>query len=434
MSEFTAAGIFGIGALIVIFFTGIPVAYAMGIVGFIGYSYLTSIDAGLRMLSLDIYGVFSSYGLTLIPLFVFMGYIAFYAGVSRSLYDAAYTCLGRIRGGLAMATVAACSAFGAVCGSATATTATMGTIGLPEMKRYGYGPELATGSVASGGGLGSLMPPSVVLIVYGLLTEQSIGKLFVAGIVPAIFITTLFCIAIYIFCLIKPAQGVKGETFSIGQMLRSLKELWETLSVFTIVMGGMIFGFFTPTKSGAVGSMAILLIVVLRRKLTWQDFVASIYGTLKISCMVLMLIAGATIFGHFLALSRIPMEVAGLVQGLPWPSWVIMGIICVIYLIGGCFIDSLAMMMLTVPIFFPIVVNLGYDPIWFGIIIVLVTHMGIITPPVGISVYIIRGIAPDVPLTTIFKGCLPFLIALMVGVAAMIAFPEIVTGFPSIFE
>ena len=278
------------------------------------------------------------------------------------------------------------------------------------------------------------MPPSVVLIVYGLLTEQSIGKLFVAGIVPAIFITTLFCIAIYIFCLIKPAQGTKGETFTIRQMLWSLKELWETLFVFTIVMGGLIFGFFTPTKSGAVGSMAILVIVVLRRKLTWQDFVASIYGTLKISCMVLMLIAGATIFGHFLALSRIPMEVAGLVQGLTWPSWIIMGIICLIYLIGGCFIDSLALMMLTVPIFFPIVVNLGYDPIWFGIIIVLVTHMGIITPPVGISVYIIRGIAQDVPLITIFKGCLPFLIALVVGVAAMIAFPEIVTGFPSIFE
>lgn len=434
MSEFTAAGILGIVALVVIFFTGIPVAYAMAIVGFIGYSYLTSIDAGLRMLSLDIYGVFSSYGLTLIPLFVFMGYIAFYAGVSRSLYAAAYTCLGRIRGGLAMATVAACSAFGAVCGSATATTATMGTIGLPEMKRYGYGAELATGSVASGGGLGSLMPPSVVLIIYGLLTEQSIGRLFVAGIVPAILITTLFCIAIYIFCLIKPTQGVKGEKFSIGQMLRSLKELWQTLSVFTIVMGGLIFGFFTPTKSGAVGSVAILLIVLLRKKLTWQDFQAAIYGTLKISCMVLMLIAGATIFGHFLALSRIPMEVAGLVQGLPWPSWVIMGIICGIYLIGGCFIDSLAMMMLTVPIFYPIVVNLGYDPIWFGIIIVLVTHMGIITPPVGISVYIVRGIAPDVPLITIFKGCLPFLIALMVGVAAMIAFPQIVTGFPSIFN
>ena len=434
MSEFVAAGVFGIVALIAIFFTGMPVAYAMGIVGFIGYSYLTTIDAGLRMLSLDIYGVFSSYGLTLIPLFVFMGYIAFYAGVSKSLYDAAYACLGRIRGGLAMATVAACSAFGAVCGSATATTATMGTIGLPEMKRYRYGAELATGCVASGGGLGSLMPPSVVLIVYGLLTEQSIGKLFVAGIVPAIFITTLFCIAIYIFCLIKPAQGTKGETFTIRQMLWSLKELWETLFVFTIVMGGLIFGFFTPTKSGAVGSMAILVIVVLRRKLTWQDFIASIYGTLKISCMVLMLIAGATIFGHFLALSRIPMEVAGLVQGLTWPSWIIMGIICLIYLIGGCFIDSLALMMLTVPIFFPIVVNLGYDPIWFGIIIVLVTHMGIITPPVGISVYIIRGIAQDVPLITIFKGCLPFLIALVVGVAAMIAIPEIVTGFPSIFE
>lgn len=434
MSEFVTVGMIGIAGLIGLLFTGMPVAYAMGITGFVGYSYLANMEAGLRILSLDIYGVFSSYGLTLIPLFVFMGYIAFYAGVSKALYDSAYKCLGRVRGGLAMATVAACSAFGAVCGSATATTATMGTIGLPEMKRYNYGPELATGCVASGGGLGSLMPPSVVLIVYGLLTEQSIGKLFIAGIVPAIFMTALFCLAIYIYCTIYPEQGARGEKFTLGEMLKSLAGLWETLLVFAIVMGGLIFGLFTPTKSGAVGSLAILLIVALRKKLTWQNFVDAIYGTIKISCMVLMLIAGATIFGHFLALSRIPMEVAGMVAGLPWPAWVIMGIICLIYLIGGCFIDSLALMMLTIPIFFPVVTNLGYDPIWFGIIIVLVTHMGIITPPVGISVYIIRGIAGDVSLTTVFKGCMPFLIALIIGTALMIAFPVIVTGFPALLE
>ena len=406
-----------------------PVAYVMSIVGFLGYSYLTSWEAGLRVLSLDIYGVFSSYGLTLIPLFVFMGYIAFYAGVSSSLYDAAYKFVGRFRGGLAMATVAACSVFGAVCGSATATTATMGTIGLPEMKRYNYEAELATGCVASGGGLGSLMPPSVVLIIYGLLTEQSIGTLFVAGIFPAIFISALFIMAINIYCRMKPEQGVKGEKFSPKEMFFALSELWETLAVFLIVMGGLFLGFFTPTKSGAIGSLTILLIVWARKKLTWDQLLQAIYGTLKISCMVLMLIAGATIFGHFLALTRIPLEVAQLVQGLSWPSWVIMAIICLIYLLGGCFIDSMALMMLTLPIFFPVVVELGYNPIWFGIIIVLVTHMGIITPPVGISVYIVRGIAGDVPLMTIFKGCLPFLIALIVGTGVFIAFPELVLFF-----
>jgi tripartite ATP-independent transporter DctM subunit len=406
----------------------------MALVGFLGYSYVTSIETGLRVLSLDIYGVFTSYGLTLIPLFVFMGYIAFHAGVSRSLYEAAYKFLGRVRGGLAMATVAACAAFGAVCGSATATTATMGTIGLPEMKRYNYGDRLATGCVASGGGLGSLIPPSVVLIVYGILTEQSIGKLFVAGIFPGILMTLLFCLAIVFVCLINPEQGPKGDRFPLREMLLSLGKIWETLAVFFIVMGGLIMGFFTPTKSGAVGSATLLLIVIARKKMTKSAFMESIYGTLKISCMVLMLIAGATVFGHFLALTRIPMIVAGTVEGLDWAPWIIMAIICLIYLIGGCFIDSLALMMLTLPIFYPVVMEMGYNPMWFGIIIVLVTHMGIITPPVGISAYIMRGIAGDVPLLTIFRGCVPFLVALVAGTGLFIAFPELVTFFPALLE
>ena len=434
MSEFTIVGIIGIVFLIVMLFTRMAVAYVMALVGFIGFSYLTNLKAGLRLLSTDVFSVFSSYGLTLIPLFVFMGYIAFYAGISSSLYDVANKFIGRVRGGLAMATVAACAAFGAVCGSATATTATMGTIGLPEMKRYNYGSELATGCVASGGGLGSLMPPSVVLIVYGILTEQSIGALFVAGVLPAIFITLLFMAAIRIYCVFKPEQGSKGEKFTLKEMIFSLKELWETLAVFLFVMGGLITGLFTPTKSGAVGAFTILLIVLLRRKLSWENFQNAVYGTLKISCMVIMLIAGATIFGHFLALTRIPLELANAVALLSWPSWAIMGLICLIYLLGGCFIDSLALIMLTIPIFYPIAVNLGYDPIWFGIIIVLVTHMGIITPPVGISVYITRGIAKDVPLVTIFKGSFPFLLALIFGTAIMIAFPETVTYLPDLMN
>ena len=434
MSEFTIVGIIGIVFLIVMLFTRMAVAYVMALVGFIGFSYLTNLKAGLRLLSTDVFSVFSSYGLTLIPLFVFMGYIAFYAGISSSLYDVANKFIGRVRGGLAMATVAACAAFGAVCGSATATTATMGTIGLPEMKRYNYGSELATGCVASGGGLGSLMPPSVVLIVYGILTEQSIGALFVAGVLPAIFITLLFMAAIRIYCVFKPEQGPKGEKFTLKEMIFSLKELWETLAVFLFVMGGLITGLFTPTKSGAVGAFTILLIVLLRRKLSWENFQNAVYGTLKISCMVIMLIAGATIFGHFLALTRIPLELANAVALLSWPSWAIMGLICLIYLLGGCFIDSLALIMLTIPIFYPIAVNLGYDPIWFGIIIVLVTHMGIITPPVGISVYITRGIAKDVPLVTIFKGSFPFLLALIFGTAIMIAFPETVTYLPDLMN
>lgn len=431
MNEFTVIGIVGIVALIAVFFSRMQVAYAMAIVGFIGYSYLTNTSAGLKLISRDLYSVFSSYGLTLIPLFVFMGYIAFYSGISVRLYDVAYKFLGRVRGGLALATIAACSAFGAVCGSATATAATMATIGLPEMKRYGYGSALATGSVAAGGGLGSLMPPSVVLIIYGLLTEQSIGKLFLAAIVPAFVVTGLFWLAVSAYTAIRPEQGPKGDKFTLKEMVLSLWQLWETITVFLVVMGGLFLGFFTETKAGAVGAAALLIIVLLQRRLSWDNFLRSIFDTIKISCMVLMLIAGATIFGHFLALSRIPMAVGAWVAGLPWPGWAVMAMIVFIYLIGGCFIDALALIMLTIPIFYPVIVNLGYDPIWFGIVIVLIGQMGIITPPVGINVFVVKGIAKDVPLETVFAGSLPFLVALIVSTAVIIAFPQIATWLPA---
>ncbi len=432
MSEFTIAGIIGTIILLLVFFTRMPVAYAMGVVGFLGYSYLTNFNAGLKLISRDLYSVFSSYGLTLIPLFIFMGYVAFYSGISARLYDVAYKFLGRVRGGLAMATVAACAAFGAVCGSGTATAATMATIGLPEMKRYGYGNEIATGSVAAGGGIGTLMPPSVVLIVYGILTEQSIGKLFVAGIIPAIFVTLLFCVAIMIYVSLKPEQGPQGEKFTVSAMLLSLTELWETVLVFFFVMGGLFFGFFTPTKAGAVGTAAIMVLVLIQRRLSWENFVQAILGTIKTSTMVLMLIAGATIFGHFLALSRIPLEVGQAVAQLTWPGWAVMAMICFIYLIGGCFVDALALIMLTIPIFYPTTMELGYDPIWFGIVIVMVGQMGIITPPVGINAFVVKGIAKDVPLETVFKGTIPFLLALIVGTAVIIAFPGFVTWLPDL--
>ncbi len=428
----TLIGIIGIVLMIVIFFSRMPVAYVMAIVGFLGFSYLTSFHAGLKLLSRDIYDVYSSYGLTIIPLFILMGQIAFNAGISRRLYDVAYKFLGRIQGGLAMATVCACTAFGAVCGSSPATAATMATVGLPEMKRYGYGDELATGSVASGGGLGMLMPPSIVLIVYGILTQQSIGKLFIAGIIPALFITAWFILAIYLYCKIHPEQGPKGDKFTLREMIYSLHELWETLAVFVLVMGGLFGGIFTPTEAGAVGSFGVLLVAMGRRQLTWKGFIKSLYETLRTSCMVLLLIAGAVIFGHFLAVTRIPFGIANWVGGLSLPPWAVMAMIIFVYLIGGCFIDALALIMLTIPIFYPVVIQLGYDPIWFGVIIVLVTQMGVITPPVGINVYVVNGIAVDVPLEKIFKGIFPFLFALIAGTACMVAFPQIILFLPNI--
>jgi C4-dicarboxylate transporter, DctM subunit len=426
MPESIIIGLIGIAFLLVLMFTRLPVAYAMAVVGFLGFSYLTSTKAALNLLSRDLYDVFSSYSLTLIPLFVFMGYIAFYAGTSSRLFDVAYKFLGRIRGGLAMATVGACSAFGAICGSATATAATMGTIAIPEMKRYNYGDRIAAGAVAAGGSLGSLIPPSVVLIVYGIATQQSIGKLFIAGIVPGIVMTLLFMVAIGIYCRIYPNEGPPGKKFTLKEMMLSVLDLWETILVFFCVMGGMFFGVFTPTKAGAVGSFCMLVIAVLQKKMSWKSLLKAIHETLMVSCMVLMLITGATIFGHFLAVSRIPTELSGMVANLDWAPWAIMAMICLVYIVGGCFIDALPLIMLTIPIFYPIVLDLGYDPIWFGIIIVLLSQIGIITPPVGVNVYVVSGIS-KIPLPEVFRGVVPFLIALILGTALFIAYPRMIT-------
>jgi len=335
-----------------------------------------------------------------------------------------------------MATVSACSAFGAVCGSSPATAATMATVGLPEMKRYDYADELATGAVASGGGLGMIMPPSVVLIVYGVLTGQSIGALFVAGIFPAILVTVLFIISIYIKCSLAPEQGPCGEAFSWKEKIKSLSDTVETIAVFVLVIGGLFAGIFTPTEAAAVGCFGVLLVSLIQRQLTWKGFVKSLYETLNTSCMVMMLIAGATVFGKFLAVTRIPFNIAAWAGGFDLPPPMIMAMIIFIYFVGGCFMDALAFVTLTVPIFFPVVMGLGYDPIWFGIIIVMVTEMGVITPPVGINVYVVYGVAKgvigEVPLESIFKGIFPFLIAVIVGVIILMIFPQIILFLPNL--
>ena len=433
----TFIGIIGIIIMVLMFLTRMPVAFVMAAVGFGGFSAMISMDAGLVLLSRNVYETFDSYDLTTIPLFILMGQLGFNSGISKRLYKAGYTFMGNIRGGLAMATVTACTAFGAVCGSSPATAATMATVGLPEMKRYNYDDELATGSVASGGGIGMIMPPSVVLIIYGILTEQSIGALFVAGIFPALLVTVLFIICIYIRCRISPEQGPPGERFSWPEKFKSLLGLIETLIVFTLVIGGIFIGLFTPTEAAAIGAFFMLLIALVRRQISWQGFVNSLMETLRTSCMVLMLIAGAVIFGKFLAVTRIPFEIAGWVAGLEMSPVLVMGVIIGIYFIGGCFMDALAFVTLTVPIFFPVVMELGFDPIWFGIIIVMVTEMGVITPPVGINVYVVYGVAQNVlkeeiPLEKIFKGIFPFLIAVIVGVLILILFPSIIMYLPNL--
>ncbi len=429
-------GITGIVVMVVIFMTRMPVAYVMAMVGFIGFTTMSSLNGGLNLLAKDFYEVFSSYGLTTIPLFILMGQLAFNAGISSKLYASAYKFLGHTKGGLAIATVSACTAFGAVCGSSAATAATMATVGLPEMKKFKYGDELAAGSVASGGGLGMIMPPSVVLIVYGILTEQSIGKLFMAGILPALLVTILFIIAIVIWCHFSPEQGPRGESFTWMEKIKSLGGMGETLAVFALVMGGLFYGLFTPTEAAAIGVMGVLGVSVLRRQLSWERFVDALYETLKTSCMVMMLVAGATVFGKFLAVTRIPYDIASWIGAFDLPPLLILGMVVLVYFIGGCFMDSLALVMLTVPIFFPLVLSLGYDPIWFGIIIVMVTEMGVITPPVGINVYVVYGVARGLPgggisLESIFKGIAPFMLAVLVGTIILAIFPQIILFLPN---
>ncbi|WDP92325.1 MAG: TRAP transporter large permease [Desulfobacter sp.] len=432
----TTVGIIGIVTMLAIFMTKMPVAYVMTMVGFIGFGYLISFSGSMTMLPSNFYDSFSSYELTTIPLFVLMGQLAFNGGISRKLYNTAYSFLGNVQGGLAMATVSTCTAFGAVCGSSPATAATMATVGMPEMKRFGYADSLAAGSVASGGGLGMIMPPSVVLIIYGILTEQSIGALFVSGIFPAFLMTFLFIICVWATCKLDPTQGPRGEKFTLSQKIRALAGLADTLVVFLLVMSGLFYGFFTPTESAAVGVLGVLIVSVMRRQLTWKAFVKSLYETLQTSTMIMFLIAGAVIFGKFLAVTRIPFEVATWVGGFDLPPFMIMGIIVLIYFVGGCFMDSLGLIMLTIPIFYPIVVNLGYDPIWFGVIIVMVTEMGVITPPVGINVYVVYGVSRnvigDISLESIFKGILPFLLTTAVGIVILILFPQIILFLPNL--
>ena len=433
----TIIGLIGIVIMILMFLTKMPVAFVMGTVGFVGFSSVINYNAGLALLSRNVYEVFGSYDLTTIPLFILMGQLGFNSGISRRLYDVGNKFLGSTRGGLAMATVSACTAFGAVCGSSPATAATMATVGLPEMKRYNYDDELAAGSVASGGGIGMIMPPSVVLIIYGILTEQSIGALFVAGIFPALLVTLLFILCIYIKCRINPEQGPCGEKFTWSEKMKALLGLGETLAVFTLVIGGIFIGLFTPTEAAAIGAFGMLLIAMIRKQITWEGFLKSLRETLRTSCMVMMLIAGAVIFGKFLAVTRIPFEIAGWVSQLQMAPYMVMAIVIGIYFIGGCFMDALAFVTLTVPIFFPVVMELGYDPIWFGIIIVMVTEMGVITPPVGLNVYVVYGVAKNVldekiPLEKIFKGIFPFLLAVIVGVIILITFPQIILFLPNL--
>ncbi|UCF56766.1 MAG: TRAP transporter large permease [Deltaproteobacteria bacterium] len=428
----TTIAIISVVVLLILFFLRMPVAYVMALVGFIGFCYMTSIGGAFRLIAKDFFHMFANYDLTVVPMFVLMGSIAFHSGMGRRLYETAYKFLGQLRGGLALATIAACAGFAAMCGSTNAEAAAMGRVTLPEMKRYNYDSSLATGCVASAGSLGILIPPSTILIIYGILTEESIGRLYAAGILPGLLLTTLFALTIYILCRRNPALAPPGAKATWKERLVSLTGVIEMFLLFALVMGGIFVGWFTPTEGGGAGAAGAIVLALARRQLTWRGFLDSLVDTTRITAMVFLIVTGATIFGRFMAVTRIPSELGAWVGGLAMSPYIIVGLIIFGYLIGGCFMDSLALVTLTIPVMYPVILALGFESIWFGVIIVLVAEMGVITPPVGINVYVIKGVAPDVPLETIFRGIFPFLAALIVCVIILIAFPQIALFLPSL--
>lgn len=436
MIEPMTAGLLGIAILLgVLFLLNTPVGFAMAITGFLGYAYIVSFDAAVNMVGSTLWTTFSSPGMTVIPLFTLMGYIVFYSGVNEKLYAAAYSWVGHIRGGIAMATIAACAAFATICGSNTATAATMSTVALPQMKKYGYDPKLSTGSVASGATLGVVIPPSVVLIIIGLSTGQSIEKLFYGGIGAGILLALALILTVYVICLICPTWGPTGPKTTVKDKIMTLIGAWETIVLFLLVILGMYFGWFTAAEAGAAGAFIAFAIGFAQRKLSRENFLKAIKDSLKSSCMVITIVAGAMIFGKFLAVTRLPFDLADIVAAWPVSKAAILWVVFIIYILGGTIMDALALLIITLPIFYPLVVDkLGCDPIWFGVVITVITTLGAITPPVGAAMFVVASMAKDVPMKDVFKGVSYFIPAYIICIGLYMLFPEIITWMPGLLR
>lgn len=423
------AGTIGIIVLLILIFNRIWIGAAMFLVGFVGFGYLSGWEHALSLSGTLPYNTIADYPLTAIPLFVLMGAVVSNTGVSGDLYNTAYKWLGQLRGGLAMATIMACAGFAAVCGSSMATAITMGRVALPEMKKYDYDIKLASGCVAAGGTMGILIPPSMGFILYGILTEQSVGRLFMAGIIPGVLEAVFYIITIFVLCWFNPKLGPPGSRTSVKEKIFSLKNTWAMLVLFLLVMGGIYMGIFTPTEAGAVGAFGAILISTVARRLTWPNLRSAVVQTAQMAAMLVFIIVGAMFLMRFLTVSHLPWLLGDLVAGLEVSRYVVITAIVILYIILGCFMDIFACIMLTVPIIYPVVVAVGFDPIWFGVIMVRMMEIGMITPPMGINIFVLSG-AVDVPIGTIFRGVIPFVIADFCHVALLIAFPVLTLFLP----
>jgi tripartite ATP-independent transporter DctM subunit len=428
----TIVGILILFVLLGVFLTGFEMAFAMGLVGFVGYAMLISFAGAADIVGKVFFESLSSYGLTVIPLFVLMGQVAFNAGIAKGLYDSAHKFMGHVPGGLAIATVAGAAAFKAICGSVAATVATFASVAVPEMDRYGYSKKLSTGVVAIVGTLGGLIPPSVILIILGLVTQQSIGKLFLAGLIPGLIVAVFFVGIIIGWCRINPSLGPKSEKYPMKEKINSLYGVIWPIVIFFVIIGGFMAGVFTPTEAGSIGAFAVIVFTLLKKDLNFEKFKKSIAESLLTACMVLMLVAGSAILGAFITVTNIPILAADWTVQLPLHRHLIMILICLIYLLGGSFIDDLAFMILATPIFFPVIIKLGYDPMWAAIMISVTVMIGGVIPPVAMCVFIVKNIT-KVPIGTIYSGVYPFLIALFLIATLLFMFPQIATFLPNLF-
>jgi len=428
------AGLLGIGVLLFLFALNMPVSFAMAFVGFLGFGYLVSWDAAASLLVRDIFSQLSNYPLNVIVLFVLMGSFAFASGMSGRMYASAHRLAGKMPAGLAIATILACSGFAAICGSTAATAATIGRVALPEMRRFGYSQRLSTGCIASAGGIGILIPPSTIFIVYGILTEQSIGSLFAAGIIPGLVLTVFFVLTVFLLAFLDKDIAPAGQPSTLAEKIKAMWRISDIFLLFCLSIGGMFLGWFSPNQAAGVGAAGALVIGLFHRSLSWQKFVNATKEGVRTACMIMLLIAGASVFGKFMAVTTIPAKLSMWVSTLPLPPIGIMILICLFYMISGCFIDAMALIMLTIPIIYPVVLQLNYDPIWFGVVIVLISQIAVVTPPVGVNVYVIKGIAPEVPIERIFRGTFPFLIAMAVLLGLIIGFPDLVLWFPNLLN
>lgn len=425
-------GLLFVALMLLLMFLKMPIAFCMAFIGLEGLWYMKGISQTLPLMALGPWMVASHWSYSVIPTFVLMGMFAFHSGVSKDLYDTGYKWFGHQPGGLALTTVAACGGFASICGCSTATAATMATIALPEMRRFNYKPSLSAGSVAAGGTLGILIPPSLGFMVYGVITEESIGKLFMAGILPGLLLVSLFMLSIYVRCIINRELGPSGPSFGFHEKMYSLKNTWPMLLLFIGVMGGLYFGIFGPSEAGAMGAFGALGIGLAMGRLSWKRIMDALLEAGRLTAMIFMILCCVKILSYFIALTKIPFVLSELILSYDLSRYWVLLLILILYLILGMLMNIIPMMILTLPIIFPMVIQVGFDPIWFGVLMVIMMEMGQISPPVGINTFVVSGVAPDIPMASIFKGIMPFLFAQMVVLILLVLFPKIATFLPSL--